>query len=115
MPPVHASVRAPRRCATMDDMATPEFPLRDRIGGVVAVWILAVVVALAIGVFAEPEWRGAWLPVGLGACFFVAFAIQLAYGRSQGFLVRVSASVLGAMLVMGLVGAGFALAELFAG
>lgn len=99
----------------MEDMTSPEFPPRTRYGGIIAVWALAVVVAIAIGVFAEPEWRGAWLPVGLGVCFFAAFAVQLASGRSQGFIMRVSISVLGAMLVMGLVGAGFALAELVAG
>jgi hypothetical protein len=99
----------------MGDMTSTEFPLRTRYGGIIAVWVLAVVVALAIGVFAEPEWRGAWLPVGLGVCFFASFVFQLASGRSQGFIMRVSISVLGAMLVMGLVGAGFALAELVAG
>jgi hypothetical protein len=96
-------------------MTSPEFPIRTRFGGIIAVWVIAVVVALAIGVFAEPEWRGAWLPVGLGVCFLSAFTIQLASGRSQGFIMRVSLSVLGAMVVMGLLGAGFALAELFAG
>jgi len=99
----------------MDAMTDPHALPRTRIGGVLVVWGIAGVIALAIGVFAEPDWRGAWLSVGLGICFFLSFATQLAYGRSQGFIVRVAASVLGAMVVMGLVSAGFALAALFAG
>ncbi|MFS0866783.1 hypothetical protein AB3M83_05550 [Microbacterium sp. 179-B 1A2 NHS] len=95
-------------------MSVPDTLPRDRTGGVVAVWVAALVVALSIGIFVEPDWRGAWLSVGLGVCVILSFAVQLVHGRSQGFIVRVAASVLGAMVVMGLIGAGFALAELFA-
>lgn len=94
-------------------MTAPEILPRKRAAGVVAVWVVATVVALAVGIFVEPDWRGAWLLVGLGFCFFLSFAVQLASGRSQGFIVRISASVVGALVVMGLLGAGFALAELF--
>jgi len=94
-------------------MTTPEILPRKRAAGVVVVWVVAAFVALAVGIFVEPDWRGAWLLVGLGICFFLAFAVQLASGRSQGFIVRISASVVGALVVMGLLGAGFALAELF--
>ncbi len=97
-----------------EGVTATEIVPRTRIAGVLVVWAAAVAVALAIGILAEPEWRGAWLLVGLGVCFFLSFAVQLAYGRSQGFILRISASVLGAMVVMGLLGAGFALAELFA-
>jgi len=93
-------------------MTAPEILPRRRAAGVIAVWVVAALVALAIGIFVDPDWRGAWLLVGLGFCFFLAFAVQLASGRSQGFIVRISASVLGALVVMGLLGAGFALAEL---
>ncbi len=96
----------------MRSMTAPEIVPRKRIAGVLAVWGAAVVVALSIGILTEPDWRGAWLLVGLGVCFFLSFAVQLAYGRSQGFILRIAASVLGAMVVMGLIGAGFALAEL---
>lgn len=95
-------------------MTAPELLPRRRTAGVVAVWVVAALAALAVGVFVDPDWRGAWLLVGLGLCFFVAFAVQLASGRSQGFIVRISASVLGALVVMGLLGAGFGLAELLA-
>ena len=95
-------------------MTSPEILPRSRATGVIAVWVAAALIALAIGIFVEPDWRGAWLLVGLGLSFFLAFAVQLATGRSQGFILRISASVLGALVVMGLLGAGFALAELLA-
>jgi len=95
-------------------MSAPELAPRNMTVGVVIVWIAAAVVAVVIGLAAAPDARAAWMPVGLGGCVLLAFAIQLWYGRSQGFIQRVAASVLGALLVMGLVGIGLGLAALFA-
>lgn len=80
----------------------------------VIAWIVAVVIALAIGIAAPAEWQGAWMAVGMGAVVLVSFALQLAHGHPHGFIQRVAASVLGGMLVMGLVGVGLGLALLFA-
>jgi hypothetical protein len=97
------------------DVALPELAPRRTFGGVVAVWVLAAVIAIVIGIFATPDWRAAWLGVGLGGCLIVAFATQLWSGRSQGFTERVAASVLGAALVMGVISLGFGLASLVPG
>jgi len=96
-------------------MSVPELAPRNGYGGVLAVWVSAAVLALAIGVVAPPDWRAAWMAVGLGACVILAFGVHLAGGRALGFTQRIAASVLGAMLVMGLIGVGFGLATLFAG
>ncbi|GAA3913243.1 hypothetical protein [Microbacterium invictum] len=96
-------------------MSAPELAPRSSFGGVIAVWIAAAVLALVIGVVAPSDWRAAWMAVGLGACVIIAFAVHLAGGHALGFIQRVAASVLGAMLVMGLIGVGFGLATLFAG
>jgi hypothetical protein len=93
-------------------MTLPDLAPRRAYGGVVAVWIVAAVVAVVIGVLAPADWRSAWMPVGLAGTVVLAFVIQLAPGRSQGFIERVAASALGALLVMGLIGLGFALASL---
>ena len=93
----------------------PELAPRRTLGGVVAVWVLAALIGVAVGVFAVEQWRGAWLAVGLGGCLVVAFAIQLWSGRSQGFTERVAASVLGAALVMGVISLGFGLASIVPG
>lgn len=91
-------------------MAPTELAPRRTFGGVVAVWIVAAAAAVAIGIVAPPEWRAAWLIVALGGSLLLAFAIQLANGRSQGFTQRVAASVLGALLVLGVISLGFGLA-----
>lgn len=96
-------------------MATPELAPRRTFGGVVAVWVIAALIGVSIGVLAPEEWRAAWLTVGLGGCLVLAFAIQLWFGRSQGFTERVAASVLGALLVMGVISLGFGLAAIIPG
>lgn len=96
-------------------MATPELAPRRTFGGVIAVWVFAAVLGVAIGVFVSEEWRAAWLTVGVGGCLVLAFAVQLWFGRSQGFTERVAASVLGALLVMGVISLGFGLAAVVPG
>jgi hypothetical protein len=95
--------------------ATPELAPRRTIGGVISVWVVAALAGIAIGLFVPPEWRAAWLTVALGGCLVLAFAVQLAYGRSQGFTERVGASILGALLVMGVISLGFGLAAIVPG
>lgn len=96
-------------------MATPELAPRRTFGGVVAVWVIAALIGVSIGIFAPEDWRAAWLTVGLGGCLVLAFAIQLWFGRSQGFTERVAASVLGALLVVGVISLGFGLAAIIPG
>ncbi|HWM15116.1 MAG TPA: hypothetical protein VNP97_00875 [Microbacterium sp.] len=96
-------------------MATPELAPRRTFGGVVAVWVIAALVGIAIGIFVAEELQATWLTVGLGGCLVASFAIQLWFGRSQGFTERVAAGVLGALLVMGVVSLGFGLASIVPG
>ncbi len=93
-------------------MATSELAPRGTISGIVAVWIAAAVLGVAIGAFVPPAWRAAWLTLALAGCLILSFGVQLAYGRSQRFIVRVAASVLGALVVLGVISAGFGLASL---
>jgi hypothetical protein len=108
-------MRGGTRCTKMGLVALPELAPRRTFGGIVAVWVLAAVIAVLVGIFATPDWRAAWLGVGLGGCLIAAFAVQLWSGRSQGFTERVAASVLGAALVMGVISLGFGLAALVPG
>ena len=96
-------------------MPAPELAPRRTIGGVIAVWIVAAVAGIVIGVFVPEVWRAAWVGVALGGAIVLAFAVQLAYGRSQQFIERVAASSLGALLVLGVIIAGFGLAALIPG
>lgn len=99
----------------MVHMSLPEMAPRRALRGVLIVWIAAAVVAVVIGVVAPPEWRAAWMPIGLGGCVLLAFGVHMWHGTSRGFIQRVGMSVLGALAVMGLIGIGFGMATLFAG
>ncbi len=96
-------------------VATPELAPRRTFGGVAAVWIVSAVAGISIGLFVPAEWRANWLAVALGGCLLLAFVVQLWFGRSQGFIERVAASVLGALLVMGVLSLGFGLAAVVPG
>lgn len=96
-------------------MTSPDLAPRKTVGGIVAVWIAGGLAAIGIGIFVSEEWRAAWLSVGFGACLLLAFAVQLAYGRSKGFIDRVAGSALGALFVMGVISVGFGLRALFPG
>ncbi|MGQ2915545.1 hypothetical protein [Microbacterium aurantiacum] len=93
---------------------TDTLPRRSR-AGILSVWIVAAVAGLAIGLFVPSDLRAAWMAVALGACLLLAFAVQLAGGRSHGFTVRVAASVVGALAVLGIVSLGFGLAAVVPG
>ena len=96
-------------------MTLPGLASRDGFGRIALVWVAAAVVAVGIGIVAPPDQRAAWMPVGFAACVVLAFAVQLGVGHAEGFIRRVSASVLGALLVMGMIGLGLGLASLFGG
>ncbi len=93
-------------------MATPSLAQRSPRVGVAIVWIASLVLALAVGIFAPIADRAVWMCIGLGVCLVIAFAVQVFDGRAKGFIGRVSASVLGAALIMGVVSAGFGLAAI---
>ena len=96
-------------------MTVPELAPRRTIWGVIAVWIAAALAGVAIGLFVPETWRAAWLVIALGGALILAFGVQLWYGRSHEFLFRVGASVLGAMVIMGVISAGFGLAAIIPG
>lgn len=93
-------------------MSEPALAPRNPLGGVVAVWAVALVAAIAIGIFVAQEWRVPWLLIAFGGVVLLSFAVQLWYGRTQQFLFRVAASVTGALLLLGMISAGFGLAAL---
>ncbi|WP_300267256.1 hypothetical protein [Microbacterium sp.] len=93
-------------------MSEPALAPRNPFGGVVIVWAAAFIAAVAIGIFVTEELRVQWLLVGFGGAVLLSFAVQLWYGQTTGFIMRIAASVLGALLLLGMVSAGFALAAL---
>jgi hypothetical protein len=93
-------------------MTDPALAPRNAFVGVIVVWATAFVATVAIGIFVPEEWRVPWMLVGFGGVVLLSFAVQLWYGRTQGFIFRVASSVTGALLLMGLISIGFGLAAL---
>lgn len=93
-------------------MSAPELAPRPAAIGVVLVWVVALLAAIAIAVFVPSQWQAHWFVLTLAGCLILAFAVQLAYGRSVGFIGRVGASALGALIALGLVSAGIGLASI---
>jgi hypothetical protein len=93
-------------------MTEPALAPRSASTGVVVVWAVAFVAAVAVGIFVAEEWRIPWMLVAFGGTVLLAFAVQLGYGRTDGFILRVGSSVLGSLLLMGMISVGFGLAAL---
>ena len=83
--------------------------MTGQIWSVVPVWLAAVAAAVIIGLTSAPEARVNWLGVALAGAVIVTFFIQLAIQRKEGFVVRAMASVTGAIIVLAIASAVFAL------
>lgn len=94
------------------DMSEPALAPRNALGGMALVWVVGAVAALAIGLFVPEPFVMPWMVLAFGGCFLLSFAVQLVYGRTQGFILRVAGSALGALVLMGLTSVGFALATI---
>ncbi|WP_243224610.1 hypothetical protein [Microbacterium sp. CIAB417] len=93
-------------------MSEPALAPRNALTGMILVWSVALLAAVAIGIFVAEPWRMPALLVSFGGVVLLGFAVQLGYGRTHGFVVRVSASIMGALLLMGVVSVGFGLAAI---
>lgn len=93
-------------------MTQPALAPRSAFTGVVAVWVVALIGAVVIGILVGEEWRIPWMLVAFGGAVLLSFAVQLGYGRTEGFIFRVAGSVIGALLLMGVISVGFGLAAL---
>lgn len=86
-----------------EGMSAPELVPRRPLGGIVAVWIFAALAGGAIGIFAPADWRAISMVLVLGTCLILSFVVQLWYGRPERFLHRMAVSVLGSLVVLGVI------------
>lgn len=93
-------------------MSEPALAPRNAFVGVIVVWSVALLAAISIGFFVPAGWRDGWTLVAFGGVILLSFATQLWYGRADGFIFRVAASVAGGLLLMGLISVGFGAASL---
>ena len=77
---------------------------------VIPVWVIALAGAIVVGVLAAST-ALTWLPIVLAGCVLVTFAIQLALQRKDGLVTRMMASLGGALIILAVATAVFALAR----
>jgi len=65
---------------------------------VVPVWVVALAGAIVVGMVAAPA-SLTWLPIVLAGSVLVTMAIQLALQRKEGLVIRVMASLGGALVI----------------
>jgi len=95
-------------------MSEPALAPRSPFVGLIATWATALVIALLLGILVPAGQTMTWFLIGFGVCVLVSFAVQLARAEVRGFILRVAAGALGALVVMGVVSIGFGIAALFA-
>ena len=76
--------------------------VRWQLASIVPVWVLALIAAVFVGLYSPAEGTLTWVPIVLAASVILAFAIQLAIRRKDGFVLRVMASVTGVVVVLGI-------------
>ena len=69
---------------------------------VVPVWVLTLVGVVALGLFVPAVDYLVFVPVVLGLALLITFGIQLVEPVRKGFVNRVSASMAGVVVILGL-------------
>lgn len=88
---------------TMTDTEVPLSPAAT-FAGIVSVWILAVVGAVVVLTTVAPEERFGGLCLSMAACALVAFCVQLATRRRDGFVARVVSTFAGIVVITAIAG-----------
>lgn len=74
------------------------------------IWLLALVGAVLTGIIAQPEHALGGISLTLAVSTICALAVQLATGRKEGFVSRVTASLVGSAVILAIATVVFALA-----
>lgn len=69
-------------------------------GSIVIVWAVAVIFSVLIGVFALPGHQFPWIGLALAGCAFMTLCVQIGTGRVEGYVSRVTASIVGSAIVL---------------
>jgi hypothetical protein len=72
---------------------------------VIPVWMLMVVGAILVGVFAPAAHYLDWLPIVMAAGILVTFSVQLAAVQKEGLVNRVMASLGGSLVILAIASA----------
>lgn len=90
----------------MTEAIEPKFSTAEvswHIARLVTAWLFATVAAVAVVLWAPESLRFEWLSVAVGATLIVSFILQLGTAERNGFITRLSYSVVGGAFLIGLV------------
>ena len=76
------------------------------------VWLLALAGVVVIAITADPSQSIAWIGITAAVCTIATLAIQIGTGRKEGYVDRVTASIVGTVVVLGAATGIFVLAGL---
>ena len=74
--------------------------MTSRLSSIVPVWVVAIVGAVLVGVIASPTGIYRWLAVVLTVVVLLTFIIQLALPSKEGLVLRMAASIGGAVVLL---------------
>lgn len=94
-------------------MSDPVVSPRRSLMSMVGVWVVAGLAALVIGVWVPRAEQATWGVIAFGVCVVLGLGLQLTSAQHEGFVRRSAVSVVGALVVMGIVSAVFAVVGLF--
>jgi hypothetical protein len=73
------------------------------------IWLVAVVCMVLTGVLVAPADRLVWTSLSLAGCTILTLAAQLSTGQKEGYVSRVTQSLVGTILVLAVATGIFAL------
>jgi hypothetical protein len=79
---------------------------------VVVVWLFALVCAVLTGLLSLPGQHLVWMSLSFAGCTIGTLSVQLATGRKEGYVDRVTTSLVGAVAVLAAATGIFALTGL---
>ncbi len=71
------------------------------------IWILAILCAVAVGILSPSGQVASWLALSLGGCVVASLCVQIATREKNGYVDRLTASVIGAAVILGIGGLVF--------
>jgi hypothetical protein len=81
----------------------------SRLSSIVPIWVVAVVGAVLVGVLATPSGVYRGLAIVLAVTVLLTFIVQLALPTKQGLVLRMAASIGGAVILLAVATAVLAL------
>lgn len=66
----------------------------------IPVWVLSIIGALLVAALSPAHAVFTWIPIVFASCVLATFLIQLSTQRKDGFVSRVTTSIVGSIVVL---------------